>query len=261
MPFSADLSAVPDTLRFPGFRFWITATADSLQVFLCGPVQTIPLPVQRKEGKWLIEAGELHGITEGPATLLVQGGNNRVSRQVWQCNQPTPSLYRAVYFTPKTINLDSAQEVHHMEHLVDNWRNLHPLDSGRSGYFDERFLALGTRAATYRGIADRPLSAYYVHAGSSNGIPLTFRFDDSSATVHLRAGPLKDSYNNRAANGTLVVFTLRRGTSIIQHETRILDTFATLTVPQSQAVGAELQVSIHRTHSAVLTIEKIGAPR
>lgn len=245
---------LPDTLRFPGAGFRIALEADTVEAWVNGPVQTYPLYARRVAAGWLLKSAILQGVVEGPASLVLRSGKKTLVKAVWITNADLPKSTTAVYFTPKTINLDSAQELHRMEHLVDVCRNLQPLDSGRSLYFDERLLALGTRAGTYRGVENRPLTSYYVHAGSCRDIPVRYRFNDTAGMAMITAGPLTDDWNNEQAGGTLVVFALRRQGKVWRHESRLLDAYASVLVPKEQALGALLQVSVHRTHSPLIEI-------
>lgn len=246
--------ALPDTIRMPGDAFRLALDADTVEAWISGPVQTYPLHARRVPDGWVFTSGSRQGVVEGPASLVLRSGKKKLLKPVWLGNAVQARSATAVYFTPKTINLDSAQEVHRMEHLVDVWRNLQPLDSGRTLYFDERLLELGKRAGTYRGVEDRPLTSYYVHAGSCRDIPVRYRFNDTAGTAWITAGPLTDDWNNEQAGGTLVVFALRQKGKVWRYESRLLHAHASVAVPKEQALGAILQVSVHRTHSPLIEL-------
>jgi hypothetical protein len=247
-------AVLPDTLYFPQAGFELAADADTLEAWVSGPVQSFPFSAKKLGGIWSLRADVKSGVVEGPATLVVRSGPHQLTKQVWMANSAAGKGTLAVYFTPKTINLDSAQDVHRMEHQPDRWRNLLPLDSGRHKYFDERLLELGTRAGTYRGVADRPLTSYYVHAGSCRDIPVRHRFNDTTGRVIITAGPLTDDWNNEQAGGTLVVFALRQAGKVWRYESRLLDAYASVSVPKERALGSLLQVSVHRTHSPLIEL-------
>jgi hypothetical protein len=251
-----DKASLPDTLQLPGGSFRLTAMADTLEAWVSGPVQSLPLRLRRLDDGWLAEAPMLAGVTEGPASLHIRSGKSLLIKPVWLSNSKASQGNAAVYFTPKTINLDSAQDVHRLEHRIDAWRNLLPLDSGKTTYFNERLLNLATRAGTYRGIADRPLSSYYVHAGSCRDITVRYLFNDTAMQVRITAGPLTDDWANEQAGGTLVVFALRRDGVVRRYESRLLHAYASVIVPQEFAEGALLQVSVHRTHSPVIELNR-----
>jgi hypothetical protein len=248
------VAALPDTLLFPNAGFELRANADTVDAWVSGPVQSFPFSAKKLGGIWSLRADVKSGVVEGPATLVVRSGPHQLTKQVWIANSAAEKGAVAVYFTPKTINLDSAQDVHRMEHQIDRWRNLQALDSGQHAYFDERLIELGTRAGTYRGVADRPLTSYYVHAGSCRDIPVNYRFNDTTGRVIISAGPLTDNWNNEQAGGTLVVFALRQAGKVRRYESRLLDAFASVSVPKEHAQGALLQVSVHRTHSPLIEL-------
>jgi hypothetical protein len=247
-------ASLPDTLKFSLAGFQVSVDADTLEAWVSGPVQTYPLHAKKSAGSWFLTSDQPHGVVEGPASLVLRSGSKQLVKPVWIANAATATGTSSVYFTPKTINLDSAQDLHRMEHLVDVWRNLLALDSGRTLYFDERLIELGTRAGTYRGVADRPLSSYYVHSGSCRDIPVRYRFNDTAGMAVISAGPLTDDWNNEQAGGTLVVFALRQKGKVWRYESRLLQAYASVAVPKEQALGAILQVSVHRTHSPLIEL-------
>jgi hypothetical protein len=193
------------------------------------------------------------GITEGPAQLILNNGKQDFQYDLALQNSSAGNISLKDYRSPKTMNPDSSLAQHRMIHFVDEWRNTSGIGES-SKPFSESIIHIDPSAGTYRAQPDNPLSAYYVQAGSCTHIEVQSSYKQSLNTFEVSAGPLKDKYNNKVADGTMVVFIYNDGIQTYRMEAALLNGFAKISIPAEKNRTYTLTAKVNETVSKPITL-------
>ncbi len=194
------------------------------------------------------------GITEGAAQLILSNGSQAFYYEFTINNSSVGSITEKDYRSPKTVNPDSSLVQHRMQHSIDEWRNIVHLP-GQLNPFYENILQLNPIAGSYRAQAKNALSAFYVQPGSTTSFEVTSNYLKDENVFSVTAGPLKDTYDNTVANGTMVVFIYGDGEKTYQMEAALLNGFARIKIPVEKNRKYYLTAKVNETASKQIQLQ------
>jgi hypothetical protein len=158
------------------------------------------------------------------------------------------------YRAPKAVNPDYNLNQQSIKHNFDQGRNLTALSG--ADLFHEEVLSHKPMAGVYQVIESNPLSSYYIQPGTSREIPLQGSYDHQSNCFNVIAGPLFDSYGNKAADGTMVAFTYSIGNKTFRKESALFDGIARISIPANVDTIRGLYARAFDTFSEKIKISK-----
>lgn len=242
-----DLLTVPiDTLHF-------TANLADWKASLQSFAQPIPLNLKITNTGFKIYTDKKNGIIEGPAELTIEANGQFFYYHINLLNSEDKELAFRDYRSPKTVNPDSSLEQHKMIHQIDQWRNLQELPN-EQGLFYETIRVLNPKVGTFLAQEGEPLSSFYVQAGSTTAVPLSYTFLTKEGVIEVKAGPLKDEYNNLVSDGTLVRFVYGTDAKRYQTETVLLDGFASSKILRNSDKPIWVWAEVNQRKSRILKI-------
>ncbi len=244
-----------DTLLLPHANLEFLTATEGCKATLLTCTQPIALPVNYAKGKLVAELQRTGGIIEGNAEICLSVGTAFFYYPVFLKNGSVTKPVTKDYRSPKTVNPDSALHHQRLLHRIDAYRNLVTLDNS-SRYFREEEVYLGSKTGTFRAVKNLALSSYYVQPGSCVNIPLTLTYNIVQNAYCIKAGPLKDRYNNMVGNGTMVAFIYGNNRATYRVERTLQDGFATAMIPAEMAVGCTLQARVNETVSCYINLKK-----
>jgi hypothetical protein len=192
--------------------------------------QPIPLKINYTDSGFILTQKTKYGVIEGPAQIVISKGKHHFYYPADLLNKEWSVITDKDYRSPKTVNPDSSLKQQRIIHTVDHWRNL-LYTKQKLQYFFEEEITLSPKAGTFRAIANEPLSAYYIQAGSCVSINVKSSYNKEKEIFTVTAGPLKDKYNNTVADGTLVSFIYNDGEQTHRMEAALLDGVAIVFIP------------------------------
>jgi hypothetical protein len=194
-----------DTLVVPGLKLEFETMQTEWQATLITGIQPIKLKTRNINDKLILSLPFKNGIIEGSAEICLTSGVESFYYPVYLRNENTGNLTGKDYRSPKTVNTDSSMNQQKIVFSIDRYRNLVFSDE-YSGYFSEEEITLPTVAGIYRADTNSALSSYYVQPGSCTNVSLLSVYKKEKKSYYVKAGPLKDKYNNYVSDGTLVTF-------------------------------------------------------
>jgi len=157
------------------------------------------------------------------------------------------------YRSPKTINTDSSFKQHQIIHSIDQWRNLSFME-GDSSIFHEDTLLVGHHVGFYRVFQDKPLSSYYVQAGSCKELSLQYEYNEDSNSFEVIVGPLYDDFLNPVSDGTLVIFNYSDGVMFYTKEVQLKGGYAKTEIKYAPNQIISLYAQINETKSQLIEL-------
>jgi len=237
------------TVQLPGALLQFKSSGTNWKARLQSFTQPIPLKTEYLDSGFVINIQNEQGVTEGPAQIILSNGNQHFYFPVLLRNRQTTAAPKD-YRSPKTVNPDSSLQQQSIRHQVDASRNI--LISGNQ-YFKEEEITLAPKAGTSRAMANVPLSAYYVQPGSCVAISVKSQYSKENNLFTVTAGPLKDKYNNKVADGTLVAFIYGDNEQTWRMEAALLDGEATVFIPAANKKYS-LHVKVNETVSGTILL-------
>lgn len=237
------------TLEIPDGSLQFSSTYKNWNATLQCFTQSIPLLLIYKNSGFVIQVLNKEGVIEGPAKLILHHGNQYFYYDVMLVNNQIIGIKKD-YRSPKTVNPDSSLQQQRILHEIDKNRNIILADGS---YFKEEIITLSPKAGTYRAIANEPLSAYYVQAGSCVNIKIKSTYNKEKEKFTVTTEPMKDKYNNKVADGTLVTFIYSDGEQTNRMEASLLDGVATVFIPSSK-IKYSLYAKVNETISNTITL-------
>ncbi|MEN2281457.1 hypothetical protein AAGF08_04905 [Algoriphagus sp. SE2] len=217
------------------------------------PVQVIYPQLTRINNQITLRINPSEGVIEGQAFLTLQRDENQFIYPISLKNQEAKGQLQDLR-SPKTVNTDSSMIQQQVLYAFDHSGNLSELEEGV--FFKENYLELFPNAGTFQGLTSTAVSSFYVDPGTVKEIPLTYSLNKYNQTVEIKAGPLKDRYNNSVSNGTLAIFFLEKGKEQKRIETVVQDSYCQLTMPLSEVENGSLKVKIAQVYSLSLIIQQ-----
>lgn len=222
---------------------------------LVGYIQPIELKTLPTTKGITIVFARNSGVIEGPAHLILSKGDQYFMYDFNLLNTKDTIITEKDYRSPKTVNPDSSLNQQRIVFEYDQWHNLVQNKNTRA-FFSEQMISLPTKAGTYHAQKDKPLSAFYVQAGSAAAIPVKATYLSKDRAFKVIAGPLKDRYNNIVANGTLVLFKYYDGSKTTIREIASLNGYATDEIKVDGGKEYLLTANIHETHSKPIMLQQ-----
>lgn len=217
-------------LSIPADSLIFKAKGKNWEATILSFIQPVPLIINYTDSGFILSQNTNYGVVEGPAQLVISNGKHHFYYPVNLLNKEWSAIVNKDYCSPKTVNPDSSLNQQRIIHTIDCWRNL-LYTKQKLQYFFEEEITLSPKAGTYRAIANEPLSAYYVQAGSCVSINVKSTYNKEKELFTVMAGPLKDKYNNTVADGTLVAFIYSDGEQTHRMEASLLDGVSTVFIP------------------------------
>lgn len=167
-----------------------------------GLVQTVPLQVVSDTKGLTFRLPPSRGFIDGPAWIVLTHGDRlfayRTRLELPQGGETHAHIFRS----PKTLNADSLTPQQQIAYTLDAWQNI--ITNGSANYFKEWQVSCPTKAGTYFGAENDPMTAYYVQPGSPRQVPLAIQYDTEKEAYHVQVGPMYDRFGNVIADQTLV---------------------------------------------------------
>ncbi len=237
-----------DTVSMPSGAIALKSTVSNWQCALLSFSQPLPLQTKYHKGVLTVKLKHTAGVTEGPAQLTIQNKTAFYYFDVYLKNDTTGKVSSFDYRSPKTVNPDSSLLQQRIIHLIDEWRNIVAL-SPRS-YFFEEDVKLSPASGVFFAQKQKPISAFYVQAGSVVKIPLKSSYLKNEEVFLVKAGPMYDEHNNQVADGTSIVFYYTTtANKQYRMEGVLLNGFCTVKIPYRHDGSYLLYAQIHKTHS------------
>lgn len=237
------------TIQMPDVLLQFSSADKKWNATLQSFTQPIPLQLNYHDSGFIIQLLNYEGVTEGKAQLILTNGKQYFYYDVLLVNEQISSTKKD-YRSPKTVNPDSSLQQQRILHQIDVNRNIISINSK---FFNEEEIILSPKAGTFRAIANEPLSAYYVQAGSCVNIHVKSTYNKEKEIFIVTAGPLKDKYNNTVADGTLVAFMYSDDEQTYRMEAALLDGVATVFIPASKR-NYSLFAKVNETISNKITL-------
>ncbi|MCU0385661.1 MAG: hypothetical protein MUE38_06510 [Flavihumibacter sp.] len=238
----------------PADTFLFRSSHTCWNAYLLSFTQPLPLACKPVPEGFSLSLKHRHGVTEGPAILVVQYKNSSYYYHVLIQNNSIVHPASKDYRSPKTVNTDSSLQQQQILHVIDEWRNLLPLGKQKR-YFEESILSLEPKAGTFLAQKKIPLSAYYVQPGSPASIFLKGKYLKKENVFEVTAGPLQDKYGNQLADGTMIRFLYTNNQFTSQTEVAIRNGMAILKIPAIQQ-HYTIQAAIHTVNSNTIKLYK-----
>ncbi len=236
------------TVQMPDALLQFSSADKNWNATLQSFTQPIPLNISYHDSGFNIQLQNKQGITEGPAKIILNNGEYYFYYDVLLVNKEVIAAKKD-YRSPKTVNPDSSLQQQRIIHQIDRNRNIVADDNT---YFKEEIITLSPKAGTYRAIANEPLTAFYVQAGSCVNINVKSTYNKEKELFTVTAGPLKDKYNNTVADGTLVAFIYNDSAQTWRMEAALMDGIATVFIPAGKKYT--LHAKVNETISNTITL-------
>jgi len=234
-------------LSIPADSLIFKAKGKNWEAAILSFTQPVPLLINYTDSGFILSQKTNDGITEGPAQIVISNGKHHFYFAVNLLNKEWSVITNKDYRSPKTVNPDSGLNQQRIMHTIDHWRNL-LYTKQKLQYFFEEEVTLSPKAGTFRAIANEPLTACYVQAGSCVSIIVKSTYNKEKDMFMVTAGPLKDKYNNTVADGTLVAFIYHDGEQTHRMEAVLLDGVADVCIPSTNKKYS-LYVKVNETIS------------
>lgn len=215
----------------------------------------VPVIMKSNSDGFVLRFVEGSGVIEGPARLVLSNDDKYCYFKFNLINESAIELNIDDYRSPKTINPDSSLIQHQIVHQIDQWRNIRPMKESNQ-YFNEKEVLIDPKVGFYRVFDDKPLSSYYVQAGSCNEINLSYIYNDSVNCFEVTTGPLRDDFSNPIAEGTLVNFIYIVGEKYYNKYVQARDGYAALTIDEKSDKTISVYAQINETKSESLLLTK-----
>lgn len=193
------------------------------------------------------------GIIEGPARLVVSSNAKMQSYKINLVNENVESIEVFDYRSPKTINPDSSLKQHQIIHHIDQWRNISFVGPNDSLFY-ENTLQIEPKVGFYRVFKDKPLSSYYVQAGSATELKLNFEKNYDKKVYVVGLEPLKDEYSNMVSEGTLVRFHYTESGKYFTKEVQLIEGKAKIEIDLKPGKVIKIWAQVHNLKSSLLEI-------
>lgn len=242
------------TVAVPSDSLVFKANEGNWSAVLLSFTQPVLLKIKYNKDGFVIQLKNNNGLTEGQAQLMLTNNSQNFYYDVTIANDSTGTITEKDYRSPKTVNTDSSLKQQRIIHSIDEWRNV-VLKTTRPQFFYEAFFTLQPKTGTFEAQAGKPLSAYYILAGSPATIGVASKFITAKNIFKVTAGPLKDPFSNTVANGTKVAFEYTNGKGQYTMEAVLLHGFATVFIPANEK-PIVLQARVNKTVSAKINLIK-----
>ncbi|WP_339864823.1 hypothetical protein [uncultured Algoriphagus sp.] len=227
------------------------AEAQDWKASLSTAVQLIYPEIVKTDGKILVIIRPVKGIIEGNAFLTLKSGTSQFVYPISLKNQEEASQL-ADLRSPKTLTTDSSMVQQQILYSSDPSGNLTLVN--QDAYFVEKNIELLPKTGTFKSITGTARSSFYVDAGTVREIPLSYSKDSHNQEITIQAGPLVDRFDNKIANGTLILFHFQKDQQHKKVEAVVQDSFAILSLPLDEAEGKNIIAQIAQIYSQPLTI-------
>jgi len=223
------------------------------KAFLRTEIQPISIPWTYSHGILSLSLKDISGIVEGPADFSFIYKDKSYDYSFYLKNPSGIKLIHRDYRSPKDLNPDSNLEQQKIVHQIDIYRNLKELPN-KDSLFEETWIQLKPKVATYRAIANLPLSSFYVQAGSAVNIPVQSKYNPIKEGYDIQIGPLKDRIGNLVSDGTLLSLDYGDGLFSYHLETTILEGYAHAFIFAKRKNKFTLQVKVNETASEIIRL-------
>lgn len=238
---------------FPSDTFYFQSSLNDWSAVLYSFTQPILLFIEPEKDGFRVIVDRNSGIIEGPANLCLISGKNSFIYPINLVNIKDSLPQLVDYRSPKTMNLDSNLQHQSIIHKVDRYQNLERAIGEK--YFFEKEHSLSPIVKTYRALADKPLTAYYMQAGSCTNIPIHSSYNAEKKEFFISAGILKDKYGNNIADGSLIRFIYTDGKNTYRQESLVKNGFATAKIPWKNDLTCTLHVETNNVQSRVIELK------
>jgi hypothetical protein len=215
--------------------------------------QPIKLNIDYTNTGFVVSSNHQMGIIEGPGILCLKSGDNHFFYDVWLNNKQSAPYEMIDMRSPKTVNPDSSLHQQRIVYAIDEWSNIVRLNE-REQHFEEEEVFLPPKAGIYQAQENNPISAFNVQPGSCVSIPLKAELKKGDQQVLVKAGPLKDQFNNLVADGTLVTFVYDDGQYTYRTESALINGFAQTEIPIDIRNVFQLYAQVHTTRSTTIQL-------
>jgi hypothetical protein len=238
---------------FPKDTFHFQSNSKDWSAILYSFTQPVELSIEPERKGFRVIVDRNSGIVEGPAHLCLTSGKTNFFFTVNLLNTGDSLSQMVDYRSPKTVNPDSNIQHQSIIHKVDRFQNLETVID--ANFFFEREYILSPVVKTYRAIEDKPLTAYYMQAGSCAKIPISSSFDADKGRFNISAGILKDKYGNNIADGSLIRFIYANGKNIYRQESLVKNGFAYAQIPSKNQEIYKLYAETNNVKSGVIELK------
>ena len=238
---------------FPLDTFHFLSSSKEWSAILYSFTQPIKLFIEPEKNGFRIVVDRNSGIIEGPGNLCLTSGERAFTYSINLVNIEDSLSELVDYRSPKTVNPDSNLQHQSIMHSVDRFQNLVTVKD--SNYFFEKLHLLSPVVRTYHAIQGKPLTAYYMQAGSCVQIPLSSTFDADKKRFYISAGILKDQYGNNMADGSLIRFIYTDGKNTYRQESLVKNGFATAHIHRKNDLNYELYAETNNVQSKVIELK------
>ncbi|MGR3811927.1 hypothetical protein [Jiulongibacter sp. NS-SX5] len=173
-----------------------------------------------------ISKPEAEGIIEGPAVLTINTEDQTHYFEFYLTNNKQFAQL-IDYRSPKTVNPDSILEHQQIIHRIDEFRNIQNLNDGK--LFFEQMLGVTEKVGAYYATENKPISCYYLQAGSAEEIPISVKKSTNGSAINI--GPLKDKIGNPVSDGTNVNIQYTANQIRFKRSSVVLDGEVRFTLP------------------------------
>jgi hypothetical protein len=190
--------------------FLFKSNTKNWQTYLYTFAQPIPLHVDEHNDTLKINMDTTNGIIEGPAQICLQREEETIFYPIFIKNKINTSVITRDYRSPKTVNPDSSLIQQSIKLQFDLNRNIQV--NKNDEYFFEEKITIAPIVKTSRALANEPITANYLQAGTVTNIPLHASYNNNLKQYIITAGPMYDAYKNIISEGTNVVFEFTSNT-------------------------------------------------
>lgn len=235
-----------DTLKLPGHQLVFITDSSDWKAVLLTTIQPVNLLVKFKTNKLTVNL-DAYGVTEGNAQICLSAGDRYFYYNVYLVNKKVPTVFNKEYRSPKTVNPDSSLLQQRVFHRIDVYRNLLPIK--KHHYFGEDQITMTAKAGVYQINENTPLTSVYVQAGSTTTFIVAAKYDPKNGVYLIKAGPMRDKYNNTVADGTSVAFVYNSGLQTYRMESAALNGFSNVTIPDVKGIVYTVVAQVNNTYS------------
>jgi hypothetical protein len=215
-------------------------------------IQPLPITSKFSNDSLFIQLNPSKGVVEGLAQLCLQNGKATHVYHFYLQNESKSITKLKDYRSPKTVNPDSGLLQHRIKHVIDENRNIVSGENG-SLFFEDK-LQFSPIVKTYRAIANEPLTAHYVQAGSATSIPIVALYNENLKQYEIKVGVIYDANQNIIADGTNITFEYSNASTKGIANATTLNGIAKILLPFTKNSGYNLVAKIHQTKSVTIKL-------
>jgi hypothetical protein len=121
-------------------------------------------------------------------------------------------------------------------------------------YFFEEAIWHSPKAGTYAADTSNTLTSFYINPGSTISVPLNYSYSPEIKRFFVKAGPLKDQFNNTVADGTQVTFIYQDDSRTWIRNAHLKEGMASITVPEGPGGELTLFARVNETVSSSIKL-------